>query len=347
MAAEAVQIALGGNIKRGIALALTARERAREANDPIAELAALNAASRCHSMNYNALTALSSGIDALGLAEKLLDQRGAAHALCSIASAAFALRLLDESSPISEHVIAEAIALQDDDLEARARMVYGENLGDLYRFVDAAYQLNRALLAAQRLGAAGQENRALAKLATLAGKEAQYCAELGDAAAAEQACKTALHRADQVFPLAKAQKNTNLMVSMLGLRARVHVFRGVWTAARDETCEALALARQFNYLSPIPPWSMRLAAIYLREDDVAGARSTLEDGLRAAESLRPTFRIGELCEALLQLEQKAGNAGAAQYWQNRVAEERLAFDKEREQARAILAKQDWRRKWAQ
>ncbi len=85
----------------------------------------------------------------------------------------------------------------------------------------------------------------------------------------------------------------------------------------------------------------------MRESDVASARSALEDGLRAAESLRPTFRIGELCEALLQLEQHAGDAGAMLHWQKRVDEEHLAFENEREQARATLAQQDWRRKWAQ
>ncbi len=240
MAAEAVQIALGGNIKRGIALALAARERARAAKDSLAELAALNAASRCHSMNNDALTALSSGIDALALAEKLHDKRGEAHALCSIAGAAFSLRLLDESCPIAERAIVEAIFLQDDDLEARARLVYGENLGDLNRFSDAAHQLDCAAVAAQRHGPAGLENRVLAKLATLAAKEAQYHVGRGDTAAAEPACKKAMERADLVIPLANAQRNTTLMVSMLGLRARVREYRGEWAAARDETYAALA-----------------------------------------------------------------------------------------------------------
>ena len=343
MALEAVQIALGGNIKRGISLALNARGRARAAQDERAELAALSAASRCHSMNNDALASFSSGIDAQALAQKLGDQRSLGHALCSIASSAFVLRLLDASIPVAERAIAEAVDLHDDDLESRARVILGENLGNLQRFDEARRQLELALEAARRLGAAGLQNRAHAKLGTLAAKEAEYFAARDETSGVERACSVALQCANEIILLAKEQRNSTLVVSMLGLRARVHEFRGEWVAARDETAAALALARQSAYLSPIPPWSLRLAALLIREGDFAGARSTLEEGLRTAENLRPSFRIGELCEALMQLEQRTGDTAAAAQWQERVDDERRIFEVERERASAILAAHDWRR----
>ncbi len=344
MADEAVRIALDGNIKRGLALALAARERARDAANPSAELAALNAASRCHSMNNNASAALSSGIDAFTLAVKLNDVQAQAHALCSVASSAFVMRLLNESLPVAERACTEAVALRDDDLEARARMVYAENLSDLLRFDEADYQLGIALEAVRRLGDAAFENRLIASLATLNGKQAQYYADLAQPALLEEACATALALAEVVLPRAQLENNVTMIVSMLGLKARIKEFRGQLAEARDETVAVLAIAAKAKYLSPIPPWSLRLASLNARLGDPARARSALEDGLKAAETLRPSFRIGELFAALVELEHLAGNTAAEMAARQRAEEERRSFDIEREQSRLTLTARNWLRK---
>ncbi len=79
----------------------------------------------------------------------------------------------------------------------------------------------------------------------------------------------------------------------------------------------------------------------------SSTRSTLEDGLKAAESLRPSFRIGELFNAIAELEHLAGNEAAEIEARRRAADERQHFDIEREQSRITLTARNWLRKLEQ
>jgi tetratricopeptide (TPR) repeat protein len=341
LAEEAVAIATAGDLKRGLSLALAAHDRARTLKDLGLQLVTLNACSRCHALQNNSLAAMSSAIDALALAERLGNRRERAHALCSIASTAFFLQLLDEAGPIIERAIDEAMASGDDDLEARARVVYGENLSDLGRHDEAERQFSLALAATQRLRSPGMELRILTRQANLVGKRASYHAVRGDTAAMQTHARAALERAVELRPRAEHQGGTPQVVTMLGLAARMHALLGELAKARELLGSAMHLAARSGYVSPIPPWSMKLAEIERRQGEVDAARTTLAEGLRVAENLRPSFRIAELCRALRDLEAASGNDAIARHWQQRADEEQASLEAERARIRAVLTAQDF------
>ncbi|MBL8519404.1 MAG: hypothetical protein JNK75_01925 [Betaproteobacteria bacterium] len=336
---EAIAAALNGDIRRGLTIALATHAKAREAHDLRAELAALNAASRCHSLNNNALAAMSSAIDALQLADRCADTTAHAHALCAICSAAFSMRLLEEAEPILQRALKEALETGDADLEARARLIHGENLGDLGRAAEAREQLLAAREAAGKTGIEGYVLRMDARLGTLAGKRIRACLAAGDAAGLAIALDDGWTIAADVKPLAEASRNTTLAISMCALQAQVLEQRGDSASAREKFESAIQRAIKIAYLPAVAPWSLQLAAIEMRQGEPDAARATLEAAMRVAEGLRPTFRIAEVCAALAALEQSQGNARAAEQWRLRRDEEQFLFRSEQSRARAVLRAQ--------
>lgn len=338
LAREAVDVALAGDIKRGLSMALDARHCARNAGDARAELAALNATARCHSLRNDSIAALSVGIDAASLAQKLGDRLALAHAFCAIANTAFTLQLLEESVDICARAVEDSMRLRDNDLECRARQAYGVILGDLKRFGEAREQLHLALAAAERDGRLALQYRVQGNLASLLRKEARFHAANGDELRKQAACSAALAAASTLVERAKPQKLYSLEMNMTSLAGEIHGLQGDVESALAETRLAIELAARAKQPSNIPPAALRLAAFLQSRGELVDALAVLKVGLEAAEGLRPTFRIAELCEMIGKVEQQRGDADAASSWQQRAAVERQSFAAERQIAAGYMQK---------
>ena len=337
-AREAVEIAIGGNIKRGLGMAIEARREAREMGDTVAELAALNAAARCHSLRNDSIASLSAGTDAAALARKLGDVKATAHALCSIANTAFTLQLMEESRIIATRTVAVSVELADDDLECRARQVLGVILGDLLLFDEAAIEIDLALAAAQRHGLAAFEYRVQANVASLARKRARHYAKQGHSAQMKVACDEAMNESTRIIEIAHREKIQALEITMSALQGEMLALRGDHAGAIARTRFAIDLATRNRQFSNIPPASLRLAAFHRAQGDFSLVREVLLEGLQSAEMLRPTFRIAEICEALAACEEDSGDPAAAIPWRERAQEEQASYAHEREKARGYLIK---------
>lgn len=335
---EAVEIAIGGNIKRGLAMAIDARREARDTGDKVAELAALNAAARCHSLRNDSIASLSAGTDAAALAQQLGDVKATAHALCSIANTAFTLQLMEESRIIATRTVAVSVQLADDDLECRARQVLGVILGDLCLFDEAAIEIELALAAAQRHGLAAFEYRVQANFASLARKRARFYAKEGDEIRMKTACDEAMAESARIIEIAHREKIQALEITMSALQGEMLALRGDHAGAIARTRFAIDLAARNRQFSNIPPASLRLAAFYRAQDEFSLAHEALLEGLQSAEMLRPTFRIAEICERIAVCEEESGDPASAIPWRERAEEEQASFAHERERARGYLRK---------
>ena len=333
---EAVAIAIAGDIKRGLAQAIDARRQARDSGDAMGELAALNACARCHSLRNDSIASLSAGTDAAALAGRLGDVHALAHALCSIANTAFVLQLMDESRQIAARTAAVSAGLRDDDLECRARQVYGVILGDLGCFDEAAGEIALALAAARRHGLAALEYRVQANAASLARKRARFHARQGDPQRMLAAADEAMQEAARIIVIAQQEKIQALEITMSALQGEMLWLRGDTAGAIARTSYAIALASRNRQFSNIPPASLRLASFHRTQGQISLAREALQEGLHSAESLRPTFRIAEICEAIAACEEANGDGLAAMSWRDRAQEEQVSFSLEREKARGYL-----------
>ncbi len=338
LAREAVDVALAGDIKGGLAMALDARHRARHVDDARAELAALNAAARCHSLRNDSIASLSVGIDAATLARKLDDGLALGHALCAIANTAFTMKLLEESEEFVVRAVDESVTRRDADLESRARQAYGVLLGDLKRFREARVQLELAVAAAERDGRAPLLFRVQANLASLLRKEARSHAASGDALRMQAASNAALAAASSLQERARPQKLAALEMNMTSLTGEIHGLLGDIDAAVAETQRAIDMAASAKQPSNIPPAALRLGAMLQSLDRLNEARDVLLRGLVAAEMMRPTFRIAELCDAMAGVEKALGNEAGAGEWRSRSEKERRLFDSERQIAAGFMQK---------
>ncbi len=146
----------------------------------------------------------------------------------------------------------------------------------------------------------------------------------------------ALQRATEITKISHQQKNIFRIIGMGVLRAKIHEYRGEFDAERDETNLVLKLAHEHHYPSPIPPMSMRLARLQIADGSFGRARHTLENGLVAVEALRPTFRIGEICDVITSVAEQHQDQGRANYWRTRAAAEKQLFEHERDRAKTMF-----------
>jgi tetratricopeptide (TPR) repeat protein len=344
---EVLQYALLGQHRRALSMALQVREDAIRSGHLGAELEALNLAARCHSMNNNALSALTSGLDALKLAEKRGDAVAAAHAHCSMASAAFALELLTEASPVLEQAIATAVEHRNIDLEVRARVTFGENLGDLGEFQRAEHQLQRAEALAQHIGHVGLWNRVLVRQATHQGKRAAAAAKCNDAAVLADAIAAGEVMVRRVRTYADSIGHVPYQAGMCGLLGALRMHEGRLEDALRETNRAIDLALQCQGYSAVAPWSLRISDLKRTEGDLEGAVRVLERALPVAESVRPTFRLVSITDQLAVLEVERGDASRAAEWRARADQERALFANARQEAQELLRSQSWGQRFAQ
>ncbi len=336
LAQDAVDIALAGDIKRGLATALEASRRARAAGDRRAELEALNAAARCHSLRNDSINALAAGIDAATLARELNDGVALGHALCAIVNTAFTLKLLQECEPFLERAIEEALKHRNADLESRARQAYGVLLGDLDRFDEARTELQRAVEAARRDGHAGLLLRVEGNLINVARKMARGHAARGEAEALHRAGAKALADAAALLEREGAQAVLSLKMNMMGLTGEVHALLGDVDLGISELETAMDMARSGRQPATLPPFALMRAKLLRERGRQAEAADVLQQGLDAADTLRPTFRIAELCDAMAAIEIEREAPTAADTWHARARQEREQFESGRRMAAGFL-----------
>lgn len=336
LARESVDVALSGNIKRGLALAFECSSRARESGDRRAELEALNAAARCHSLRNDSINSLAAGIDAAALARTLGDGVALGHALCAIVNTSFTLQLLQECEAFVVRAIEEGLKHADHDLECRARQTYGVLLGDLKRFDDARTQLALAVQAARRDGHAALLLRVEGSLIAVSRKVIRAGYELGDRASLQKEGVKAIASASALIERARAQQVLSLEMTMTGLMGEVHWLIGDIDLGIVETSRAMDLAERSKQPTNLPPLALRLSRMLHERGRLPEALQVLHRGLNVAETLRPTFRIAELCEALAVVETARGANPAADDWRARSEKERGQFDSGRLLAAGFL-----------
>lgn len=336
LAREAVDIALAGDIKGGLALALDASKRARASGDQRAELAALNAAARCHSLRNDSINSLAAGIDAATLARSLGDGVALGHALCAIANTSFTLKLLEECEPFVRRAIDESLKHADADLEARARQTYGVLLGDLQRFDEARTELQLGVAAARRDGRMALLLRVEGNLINVARKQARLLAARGERAQFSDSALHAVTEAEKLLARARDQKVLSLELTMSSLISEIHALLGDTGRGISEAMHAMELAQRNRHPSNLPPLALRLSGWLRDAGQWLQAIDVLQRGLNAAETLRPTFRIAELCEAMAAVEAARGEAAIAADWRLRADQERQQFESGRQMAAGFL-----------
>jgi tetratricopeptide (TPR) repeat protein len=336
LAREAADIAVAGDIKRGLGLALEAIRRARAAGDRRAEMEALNAAARCHSLRNDSINALAAGIDAATLARSLDDGVALGHALCAIVNTAFVLKLLEECEPFILRAVEEGARHGDRDLEARARQGYGVLLGDLQRFDEARAQLELAVNAARCDGRPALLLRVEGNLANVPRKEVRMYAAKGDRVRLRETGEAALAGAALVLERARALKVPSVEMNMTHFIAEVRALMGDLDFGISETTRAVEMAQQLRYTSNQPPMALNLGRMLREQGRFQESVDAIQRGLEAAENLRPTFRIAELCDAMAQTEAARGDAPKAEAWQKRAEQERAQFETGRRVAAGFL-----------
>lgn len=333
---EAVNLALAGDIKGGLALAAEARHRAREAGDTQAELDALNAAARCHSLRNDSINALAAGIDAATLARTLGDGLALGHALCAIVNTAFILKLLAECEPFVRHAIRLAVEHGDADLECRARQTYGVLLSDLDRFDESRAEFARAVAAADRDGRPAIQLRVAGNLINVLRKQARYHAARGEQEPLQRVGTAAVMEAQALLRRGRTAEVLSLELTMTGLVGEVRVLMGDLGPGITDLMRAVEMATEGRHPSSIPPLVLMLAGPLSAEGRLDEARGALQRGLDVAETLRPSFRIAELCEAVAEVDSLRGAEEEASAWRQRAAQERQQFESSRQLAAAFL-----------
>jgi tetratricopeptide (TPR) repeat protein len=338
LAREAADIAVAGDIKRGLSLALEAIRRARAASDKRAEMEALNAAARCHSLRNDSINALAAGIDAATLARSLGDGVALGHALCAIVNTAFILKLLEECEPFIVRAIEEGVRHADHDLEARARQGYGVLLGDLKRFAEARTQLELAVQVARRDGRPAMMLRVEGNLANVPRKEVRMYAANGDSARLREAGESALAGATLILERARTLQVQSVEMNMTHFVAEVRALMGDLDFGISETVKAMEMAKQLRYTSNVPPMALNLGRMLRNKGQHQASIDAIQRGLDAAENLRPTFRIAELCDAMAATEAARGDATAAEEWRKRALQEQAQFETGRQVAAGFLVR---------
>jgi len=338
-ARRAIDMAIAGEVKNGLQLAVLTRTKARERKDATAELMALNAAARCHNIRNDAIATFTAGMDAVELALHIGDRRGLAHALCTIAYTTIDLQLAEHTTSLAECAVADAKALQDPELEFRARQVFGVMLGDLNRFDEARQQFEWARQATAAMSNSSSFGYRIEwNLALLNRKEAAYCHARGALVEMQAACERVMKHSAAALARAGATRSATLEVGLALARGGVQALRGDLPTAIGETEAAISLAARGKLLGPIPAASLRLAEFHRAAGQLQKVSAVLSEGLRIAQSLRPNAHVGALCDALAEAARVDGNALEARRWERSAEEERSTFRKEQDMARDYLWK---------
>lgn len=333
-AAEAIAVARKGDARRGLALALHARQQALGLESEAGELAALNAAAIVHAIRGDHMAAVAAGIDAHDLAVKHGDRRILAHTLVTMSSAAFALGALSGARAALERSIVLGLEAGDRDVEFRARIALGVALGDLGEFDGAATEFTCALHLVREHRDSTSAARIVANLANVHLKRASRLFAEADGIGALRECAEAEQVARRALSLATDEANLPVQVDALGIRGRAKELQGDRAGGLALLGDAARLAREARFRQPLPWLLCEGARLALASGDVRSARDAYQEALEVATELRPSTRIEDACLGLAEVSARMGDTLGARRWRERAATESQDFDRQRRQTRA-------------
>jgi tetratricopeptide (TPR) repeat protein len=320
-AAHAVALARTGNSRKGLALALHARQQARGLEIEAGEVAALNAAAVVHSMRGDHIAAVAAGIDAYELAKRLGERRGMGHAMVTLSQSAFTLGALPEAVAALESCLDQAVSDLDPNLEIRARNALGIVHGDLGDFAAADRELTRALVLVQVHRDAQCPSRILANVANLRCKRARRHAEAGRTEEAHADCGTASRLAGDAVQLAIAEPNVPVQIDALAIQGRASDLCAAPREALKRLATACEIGLSTRCRTPLPWILCERGRIHLSLGEGLEARGLYEVALETAQELRPSTKVAEACAGLSQVERALGNEVGARRWSERAAVE--------------------------
>ncbi|APV48355.1 hypothetical protein BWI17_00825 [Betaproteobacteria bacterium GR16-43] len=333
---QAIALARSGESRKGLALALLARNQARVLDLRRGEAEALNAAAVVHAIRGDHISAVAAAIDACELAGRLEGRSILGHSRVTLGSAAFALGMVGEARAALEACLAQAVCCGDRELEVRARSGLGIVLGDLGEFEAATQELARVLFLVERHQQMTCPARALSNLANLHAKRAKKHLAAGDRIAAASDCEDADRLAARALEVADARGNLSVQIDAAGIRGKVRDLLGEPHEALlflASACRAGIAARSRTPLL----WVLcEQGRIHRGLGQLDAARTAYDEALEIAAELRPSPKIAEACQGLEWVERAAGNEAAARRWSEQAHVETEAFEHARAQTRRQL-----------
>jgi tetratricopeptide (TPR) repeat protein len=335
-ALHAVALARAGNSRKGLALALRARQQARGLDIECGEIAALNAAAIVHSMRGDHIAAVAAGIDAYGLARRRGERRGMGHAMVTLSQSAFTLGALPEADGAIESCLDQAVSDGDPNLEIRARNALGIVHGDRGEFERAGQEFTRALALVQDYRESTSPSRILANIANMHCKRARRHAAEGRPGEAHADCGAASRFAGDAFQLAVAEPNVPVQIDALAIQGRASDLCGAPREALKRLATACTIGLDSRCRTPLPWILCERGRVHLALGEAMLARSCYEEALEIAQELRPSAKVGEACTGLSGVGRVLGDELGARRWSERARAEAREFDQAKKHARAQL-----------
>jgi tetratricopeptide (TPR) repeat protein len=335
-ALHAVALARAGNSRKGLALALRARQQARGLELECGEIAALNAAAIVHAMRGDPIAAVAAAIDAYGLARERGSRRGMGHAMVTLAQSAFTIGALPEAADAIESCLDQAVSELDPNLEIRARNALGIVHGDRGEFERAGQELARALSLVQDHREATSPARILANIANLHCKRARWHAADGRPDEAREDCGASSRLAGDAYQLAVAEPNVPVQIDALAIQGRASDLCGAPREALKRLATACAIGLDSRCRTPLPWILCERGRIHLALGETMLARSCYAEALEIAQELRPSSKVGEACTGLSGVARGLGDEVGARRWAERARAEARELDQAKMQTRAQL-----------
>ena len=326
-AARSIALARRGEPRAALNLALQARRQAQSLETERGELEALNAAAVVHLIRGDAVSAVATAIDARDLAQRAGDRSLLGQAQVSLQMSAFILGAAEGVHAALRECTREALESGDLDVEARARTALGVVLGDGGHFDAAAYEFDRALRLCREADLATlSEARILANVANLHRKRAGAYLAQGYEARGLHECGLAIRVAREACRLAAVEGAVSVEIDALAIAGCAHEQRGEPARARILLSESIALGRAARCPSAVVWVLCELARMQLAAGDLEDAGAVYGEALDLASELRPSRKIAAACFGLAEVAARQGDAGAAERWRERGAEEAAAFE---------------------
>ena len=325
-AAHAVALAREGHARRGLALALQARQQARGLEIEAGELAALNAAAICHGIRGDHAAAAAAGIDTFELAQRLGKTRVRDDALVTLCNAACALGFRSDARSLLPRLIHAAESGGDSGLEYRARVAFGLLLGESGEFDCAGRQFTRALILVNTHGYPSR-SRVETNIANLHRKRAAREFAGSAKAHGQAACAVAQDGAQRALALAIGEANGQVEIDALAVLGHVRMLLGDTTGAQEWHERAARRAEEVRARGSLASILLELGRVRLAMGEIEAARDALRQSLEAAIEYQPSALVAQACRALGDCDHVSGDELGERRWQERADLEDGEFER--------------------
>ena len=319
-------LAREGHARRGLALALQARQQARGLEIEAGELAALNAAAICHGIRGDHAAAAAAGIDTFELAQRLGETRVCDDALVTLCNAACALGFRSEARALLPRLIHGAVSAGHSALEYRARVAFGLLLGESGEFDCAGRQFTRALFLVRMRGYPSR-SRIEANIANLHRKRAAREFACGGKAHGQAACAVAQDGAQRALSLAIEEANAQVEIDALAVLGQVRMLLGDATSARDWYERAALRADEVRARGSLACILLELGRVRMAMGEIEAARDALRRALESAIENQPSALVAQACRALGECDHALGDELGERRWQERADVEDAEFER--------------------